>query len=186
LKWSEIAEKVSEVSSEPRTGKQCRERWHNHLDPKITSEKWLPHEEDLIFAFTNANGNQWAKLAKLLPGRTENFIKNYYYSTVRKNLRKINKRLIFREKIQGTVSQLLKDPRVNQLIFCNSKKCIEKIEELNRQADAAEAQRANVQIASPVVGNQRERLQEGWQMFCQQLAGMCFIYQVGVRSQLFS
>ena len=47
--WSVIAEHiVSDYSIEGRTGKQCRERWHNHLDPHINKEAWTAEEERVM------------------------------------------------------------------------------------------------------------------------------------------
>jgi myb proto-oncogene protein len=76
-----------------RTGKQCRERWHNHLDPSIKKSPINQEEEIIIFDAHKVYGNKWADIAKLLEGRSDNCIKNYYYSTLRKHIRRINKSL---------------------------------------------------------------------------------------------
>lgn len=67
-----------------RSGKQCRERWFNNLDPSIKKGQWTKSEDKIIFEMFKKEGPKWALIASLLPGRTENSIKNRFYSTIRR------------------------------------------------------------------------------------------------------
>ncbi|XP_061336510.1 transcription factor MYB3R-1-like [Gastrolobium bilobum] len=80
-KWSTIAQHLP-----GRIGKQCRERWHNHLNPAINKEAWTQEEELALIHAHQIYGNRWAELTKFLPGRTDNAIKNHWHSSVKKKL----------------------------------------------------------------------------------------------------
>lgn len=67
-----------------RTGKSCRLRWVNYLHPGLKRGKMTPHEEQLVLKLHSEWGNRWSRIARRLPGRTDNEIKNYWRTHMRK------------------------------------------------------------------------------------------------------
>jgi len=66
-----------------RTAKQCRDRYKLKLDPSINHGPWSPEEDKSLLKFHEQLGRQWTKIAKMMPGRTENSVKSRYASLLR-------------------------------------------------------------------------------------------------------
>jgi len=92
-RWSFIASHLK-----GRVGKQCRERYLNHLDPAINKSEWHVSEDEIIVTLQAALGNKWAKIAKHLTGRTPNAVKNHWNSTLAKRAERIRSKLKIEKK----------------------------------------------------------------------------------------
>lgn len=80
-KWRTLAERIP-----GRIGKQCRERWYNHLDPSLKKEWWSLEEDLLIVRLHEEMGNSWSQMSKMVPGRTANSLKNRWNSTLKRKV----------------------------------------------------------------------------------------------------
>ncbi|CAH0484344.1 unnamed protein product [Peronospora farinosa] len=143
-RWSLIA-----MHLPGRVGKQCRERWHNHLNPSVRKDAWTAEEDYVIFECHKNVGNQWAEISKMLPGRTDNAIKNRYYSTMRRIQRQsIRKKGPMREGKSIRVASVTSSPVHN-----------------NNQMSSASLQRAMNGLQSQLNSQQLAQQQRGQSTF---------------------
>ena len=113
-KWSKISKYFQN-----RKGKQIRERWRNHLDPRLIKTKWILEEEWILFLYQKLLGNKWSEISELFKNRSENDCKNHYHVIKNKNygfLRKFEEKLGF--YLSGNFFDLdLKEKKIFDMFF---------------------------------------------------------------------
>ncbi|KAJ9154086.1 hypothetical protein P3X46_027460 [Hevea brasiliensis] len=107
-RWNSVAR----LAGLKRNGKSCRLRWVNYLRPDLKRGQITPHEESIILELHARWGNRWSTIARSLPGRTDNEIKNYWRTHFKKkakllpeNSEKARNRLLKRQQFQQQQQQ---------------------------------------------------------------------------------
>ncbi|KAH6801890.1 myb domain protein 40 [Perilla frutescens var. frutescens] len=78
---------VPKLAGLMRCGKSCRLRWINYLRPDLKRGALTDAEEDMIIDLHSRLGNRWSKIAAHFPGRTDNEIKNYWNTRIKKKMK---------------------------------------------------------------------------------------------------
>ncbi|GAV00571.1 hypothetical protein RvY_11398 [Ramazzottius varieornatus] len=103
-RWSEIAKELP-----GRVGKQCRERWHNHLRPDINKGRWSFCEEVVIYLCWRVWNSQWARISRLLDGRSDNRVKNHWNCHMKRRLTRDKPYFNFMEEAHAHFYQTIAD-----------------------------------------------------------------------------
>ncbi|KAI9119344.1 hypothetical protein K1719_010019 [Acacia pycnantha] len=89
-----------------RCGKSCRLRWTNYLRPDLKHQSFTPQEEELIINLHRAIGSRWSLIARRLPGRTDNDVKNHWNTKLRKKLMKMGIDPVTHKPVSQVLSDL--------------------------------------------------------------------------------
>ncbi|KAL8546675.1 hypothetical protein ACS0TY_006413 [Phlomoides rotata] len=87
--WDSISHKLERIGIK-RSGNSCRLRWVNYLSPDIRRGNFTDEEILTILTLHRQLGNRWSRIAKELPGRTDNDIKNFWNTRVVKEAKQLN------------------------------------------------------------------------------------------------
>jgi hypothetical protein len=122
VSWAAVARKII-----GRTGRQCRERWHNQLNPDITKAAWTTEEELVLLQAHRELGNKWVDIAKRLNGRSDNSIKNHWNASLKRRI----------------------DEETGELLHDNRKKRGAQAKTIAQLPSAAESELKNSEVKSP-------------------------------------
>nr|AGS49158.1 MYB34 protein [Eruca vesicaria subsp. sativa] len=109
-----------------RCGKSCRLRWANYLRPDIKRGEFTPEEDDTIIRLHALKGNKWAAIATSLAGRTDNEIKNYWNTNLKKRLKRKGIDPVTHKPINLT-SQTGSEPKLHKLGSSGSARLLNRV-----------------------------------------------------------
>lgn len=109
LKWGKVAELINKQihgKMKIRSGKQCKERWVNHLDPNMKRDKWTPEEDINILKLHRAMGHKWSNISKIVGNRTDSAIKNRVKSLMNKQKQELDSRMGQNTSLDALIEKL--------------------------------------------------------------------------------
>ncbi|XP_039166757.1 transcription factor MYB27 [Eucalyptus grandis] len=115
---------IAKTSGLKRSGKSCRLRWKNYLCPNLKHGPISPEEERIIIKFHEQWGNKWSRIAEKLPGRTDNEIKNFWKTHLRKKVQSSKQALIGAacDDPESQMSKINQDSSLSNVVYqCKQK-----------------------------------------------------------------
>ncbi|CAA2996531.1 transcription factor MYB20-like isoform X2 [Olea europaea var. sylvestris] len=112
---------VPKLAGLRRCGKSCRLRWINYLRPDLKRGALTEAEEDMIIELHSRLGNRWSKIASHFPGRTDNEIKNYWNTRIKKKLRLLGLDPVTHKPVDETENSAAENEEIYQHIISKEK-----------------------------------------------------------------
>ena len=119
--WKKISSELLDHLGIVRTSKQCRDRWINFLRKGLNNKDLTEIERTKLIKLFEYYGTSWNKISSFLPGHSENQLKNFINSTIRRNIRRYNKAKPLDEKILVNSIKLLECPEVKAILLTHKR-----------------------------------------------------------------
>ena len=123
--WKVISQDLLNNFGIKRTPKQCRDRWCNYLKIEEFSPIFTENEKNMIFKNFFEIGSKWSVLSEIIKTKSENQIKNFINSTVRRNIRKFNKGKNFEDRINFSSIDILSITELKEILIADKDASIE-------------------------------------------------------------
>ena len=114
--WSEVSTLLEQSIGIKRSAKQCRDRYFNYLTNQNVDSAWRDSEIDQLFECFLKHGTKWSLISKEIQSKNESQIKNLFYATIRRNIRKFNKGKLKNEKIILKSLSILENTEIREIL----------------------------------------------------------------------
>jgi hypothetical protein len=119
--WSVVSKLLEQSIGVTRSAKQCRDRYFNYLTNDNNNSTWKDSEIEEVFACYLKHGTKWSLISKEIQSKNESQIKNLFYATIRRNIRKFNKGKLENEKITLKSLIILENNEIREILTAKKK-----------------------------------------------------------------